>query len=270
VKNWQMSCSGSMRSARSARRTNVLRSSSWIDFARASTLAALLFALAGCSSNVAGTLDDAGALEDAGSPQDGGPIAVDGGDGGVDAGALDGGVDAGSDAGAPAGPDAGPSAATACTVEPMTEIYSGIFPPNPYSTTGWPAGNCAVPHDALVLLGCPSNDGGTPSPCQQFRVQFALELQDAGYADEFIVSGAAVHNQYIEADSLKSQLLAAGVPSDHIFEDLLAQHTDENIYYSDKIMEAQAGAPPSSSRKIPASSSRRRSAIPTAASNWAA
>ena len=167
-------------------------------------------------------------------------------DAGLDAG-TDAGIDRwermqavtqGLDAGSDAGPDAGPSAATGCTVEDMTQIYPGYLPPNPYGALQ-PAGNCAVPHDAIILLGCPNNSDGTASLCQIARADIAVALQAAGYANNFIVSGAATHNQYVEADELASLLIARGVSDSNIYRDTRAMHTDENIYYSDKIMEAQ-------------------------------
>ena len=134
-------------------------------------------------------------------------------------------------------PDGGVEQAASCAVPLMTDQYAGAFPPNPYGSVQ-AAGGCAVPHDAIVVLGCPSNTDGTPSTCQTRRADLAVALSKSGYAAQFIVSGAAVHNQYVEADALAALLIARGIDAGHIWRDLRAQHTDENLYYSDRIMEA--------------------------------
>jgi hypothetical protein len=189
----------------------------------------------GCGDRTGSPVDGAGP-PDAGSFDAG---ALDAGDSDAGQGAgIDGGLDAGADAGVDAGPDAGPSPATRCAVGLMTDLYSGFLPTNPYATQPM-AGTCAVPHDAIEILGCPSNADGTPSSCQIARVELAIGLWDSGYASNFIVSGAATHNQWVEADALAALLEQHGVEAKQIFRDLRAMHTDENLYYSDKIMEAQ-------------------------------
>lgn len=159
-------------------------------------------------------------------------------DGGVAPGAADGGGQpSGADGGASS---AGPAPASRCPVPDMLSLYGGPLPPNPYGQ--WvPAADACVggAHDAIVLLGCPSNDDGTPSQSQQWRVQLGLELRDAGIARKFIVTGAAVHNQWVEARALHDQLVARGVPEADILLDPLARHTDENLYYASKILQAQ-------------------------------
>jgi len=65
-------------------------------------------------------------------------------------------------------------------------------------------------------------------------------LMQAGLGDRFITSGAAVHNSYVEAATLRDLLIARGVPAAQITTELQARHTDENIYYSTQLMAAQA------------------------------
>jgi hypothetical protein len=121
----------------------------------------------------------------------------------------------------------------------MTDLFSGPFPPNPYAAA-IPGDACVTAaHDVIVLLGCPNNDDGTPSTCQTKRVEMGIALKNAGWGGRFITSGAAVHNAYVEAETLRQLLLSEGIADQDIFVEPLAQHTDENIYYSTKIMEAQ-------------------------------
>lgn len=177
-----------------------------------------------------------------------------------DAGPLDAGdetvpFDAGEvtpDAGSVAPPDAGPepldagfepSPAASCPVDEMDDIYSGFLPTNPYGAWVPDADACVSGrHDALVVLGCPNEDDGRPASCQVDRVGIAVALRNAGFGDHVIVSGAAVANQWVEADTLADLLLARGVPAEHIHREPRARHTDENIYYSARIMEAHGWA----------------------------
>jgi hypothetical protein len=147
-------------------------------------------------------------------------------------------------AAAPSPPDLGPPDLTInpvalCPVEPMDQLYSGPLPPNPFGALP-AAGPCiAAPHDVIILLGCPNNADGTPATCQTTRADDAVKFMQAGYGDQFITSGAAVHNQYVEADTLKQLLIDRGVPATSIVAETRAQHTDENIYYSTRIMESR-------------------------------
>ena len=91
-------------------------------------------------------------------------------------------------------------------------------------------------HDAIVILGCPSEDDGAPSDCQLARVDLAVALSNQGFGDRFITSGAAAHNAFVEADALAELLLARGVADTQIWRDTQAEHTDENLYFSTQIM----------------------------------
>lgn len=133
--------------------------------------------------------------------------------------------------------DATPNPVCSCPVPPMDQLYSGPLPPNPYGMLPMADGCIAKAHDVIVVLGCPNNSDGTPSACQKKRADLAIAFSEAGYGDWFITSGGAVHNQYVEGDTLKALLVAGGVAADHVFVDAKANHTDENLYYSTKIME---------------------------------
>ena len=219
-------------------------------------LAIALLAACGDAGLVSGASADGGAARDGGSARDGG-VSLDGGvasDGGVpsDGGAArDGGVfsdggivDAGAapDGGAPdAGPADGGAPVTAsalCPTETMDNLYSGFLPTNPYAAA--PAATACVRalHDAIIILGCPSNSDGSASTCQTARVDIGRALDLAGYGRVYIVSGAAAHNRYVEAESLRAILRLRGVPDERILVEPQALHTDENLYYSTLIMEA--------------------------------
>ena len=133
--------------------------------------------------------------------------------------------------------DTGPSDPAACPVPSMRSLYPGPIPPFPYGT--WPKaeGCIARPHDVIIVLGCPSETNGDPSRCQEKRAEIADQLDEAGWADHLIVTGAAVHNTWVEADALYALLVGRGVKADKIIKEPLARHTDENIYYATRIMQ---------------------------------
>lgn len=126
-----------------------------------------------------------------------------------------------------------------CPVASMETLYAGFLPPNPYAA--WPAAPDCVRqyHDVIIVLGCPSEGNGSPANCQTSRVDIAMRLKAAGYGDRFIVTGGAVHNQWVEAEALRALLLSRGVANDRIWLEPQAEHTDENLYYSTQIMVTQ-------------------------------
>ncbi|MBW2257017.1 MAG: YdcF family protein [Deltaproteobacteria bacterium] len=126
-----------------------------------------------------------------------------------------------------------------CPLPALDVHYPGLFPINPFDDWAAAPGCLVGPHDAIIILGCPSEDDGTPSDCQQGRVDLAVRFSQAGYGDRFIPTGGAVANAYVEAYALRDLLVGAGIPEDHVFPEPLAAHTDENIYYSSQIMVTQ-------------------------------
>jgi hypothetical protein len=133
--------------------------------------------------------------------------------------------------------DAGTAAAAACEVPAMDQIYAGTWPPNPWAPALVAAPCMTQPHDAIIVLGCPSNADGGASDCQIRRAEIAASLVSQGTAANVIVSGAAAHNAWVEADALRALLIARGVQSERIVREPKAMHTDENIYYSSRIMQ---------------------------------
>jgi hypothetical protein len=131
-----------------------------------------------------------------------------------------------------------PGEQDACVIPSMIDQYPGTGLPMPYMP-GVPAPACVMTkHDAIIVLGCPNADDGGVGDCQAARADIAVALMQSGWGDRFITSGAAVHNQWVEADTLASLLIARGVPDASITRERMAQHTDENIYFSTQIMAA--------------------------------
>src|ERR1700761_6349208 len=63
-----------------------------------------------------------------------------------------------------------------------------------------PTSNSILPQfDAIVVLGTPANPDGSPSPEQRERTLEGIREFKAGIAPHLIFTGAAAHNQFIEA-----------------------------------------------------------------------
>lgn len=102
-----------------------------------------------------------------------------------------------------------------------------------------PLGNTHATHfDTLLVLGCPANADGSPSPVQRERVMAAVREYRAGVAPVMIFSGGPAHNRFVEADVMAQVAESAGVPRSAIFEDRQARDTIENVEYSTQIMHA--------------------------------
>ena len=95
------------------------------------------------------------------------------------------------------------------------------------------------PVDAAIVPGCPSLDDGRLSPCQWRRVVWAHHMWATGRARTLIVSGNAVYNRYVEAETMAAGLVALGVPAARIRVEPRALHTDENIAYALRIADAE-------------------------------
>ncbi len=61
---------------------------------------------------------------------------------------------------------------------------------------------------------------------------------DRGVSRHLIMTGTAAHNRFIEAHAMAMLAEANGVPASAILQEDQAHDTIQNIYYSDKIMEA--------------------------------
>jgi uncharacterized SAM-binding protein YcdF (DUF218 family) len=100
-----------------------------------------------------------------------------------------------------------------------------------------PTSNAILPQfDAIVVLGTPANPDGSPSPEQRERTLEGIREYKAGVAPHLIFTGAAAHNQFVEAHVMATLALSQGVPPAAIIEEDYAQNTVQNIFYSRQIM----------------------------------
>ena len=89
-----------------------------------------------------------------------------------------------------------------------------------------------LPLPVAIVPGCPSMKDGGVSGCQWRRILWAAHLYETGQVGQFITSGSAVYNRYVEADALRAGLASLGVPLDLIHTETRALHTDENLGFS--------------------------------------
>lgn len=92
--------------------------------------------------------------------------------------------------------------------------------------------------DVILVLGTPCLKDGSPSSVQRSRVLEGVRQWRLGVAPRIIMSGAAAHNRWVEADSMASLAEQQGVPAANILEDRQAHDTIQNVYYTVTIMQA--------------------------------
>jgi len=87
------------------------------------------------------------------------------------------------------------------------------------------------PFDAVIVPGIPC-DGGKWGFIMKWRVGWSVYLYKTGLAKNIIYSGGAVYTPYTEAVIMAMYAEKMGVPKEHIFTEVKAEHTTENLYYS--------------------------------------
>lgn len=90
--------------------------------------------------------------------------------------------------------------------------------------------------DVIIVLGYPAKKDGSVSPILRERINKAAKLYYEEIAEVIICTGAAVANNYVEADVIAQTLIELGVPDCSIICEKLAKGTYENLVNSKKIM----------------------------------
>ncbi len=93
-------------------------------------------------------------------------------------------------------------------------------------------------YDAALVLGCPANPDGTPSPCQRCRVAAAVAQWRAGHVGKILVSGGAAHSPEVEADVMGELAVRAGVAPGDILRERRALTTWQNVRFALKLARA--------------------------------
>jgi uncharacterized SAM-binding protein YcdF (DUF218 family) len=92
-------------------------------------------------------------------------------------------------------------------------------------------------YDAIIVLGIPADSDGNPTPEQLDRVSEGVREYERGVAPRLIVTGAAAHNSFVEADVMARVARSQGVPASMILEEPRALDTIQNACYSVRLME---------------------------------
>jgi uncharacterized SAM-binding protein YcdF (DUF218 family) len=90
------------------------------------------------------------------------------------------------------------------------------------------------PYDAIIVPGFPV-DGGSWGFVMKWRVNWSVFLYKSGITKNIIYSGGAVYTPYTEAIIMALYAEKMGVPKEHIFTEINAEHTTENLYYSHQL-----------------------------------
>lgn len=85
-------------------------------------------------------------------------------------------------------------------------------------------------YDVVVVPGVPLEDGKW-SKIMKGRVLWATYLYNKGIAKNVMFSGTAVSSPYIEGVVMGLYAVELGVPKEHVFAEIKAEHSTENIYY---------------------------------------
>jgi uncharacterized SAM-binding protein YcdF (DUF218 family) len=92
-------------------------------------------------------------------------------------------------------------------------------------------------YDMIIVPGIEWHENDTLSwrdSIMKGRIYWAKFLYDKGIAKNIMFSGSAVYAPYYEAMIMAMYAEAMGVPKEHIFMELKAEHSIENLYYSYK------------------------------------
>jgi uncharacterized SAM-binding protein YcdF (DUF218 family) len=90
--------------------------------------------------------------------------------------------------------------------------------------------------DAILILGTPADSDGNPTPEMLDRVTEGVHEYERGIAPRILVTGAAAHNQFVEADVMAHVAQAQGVPASVLFEEPHALDTIQNACFSNRIL----------------------------------
>jgi hypothetical protein len=88
-------------------------------------------------------------------------------------------------------------------------------------------------YDIIIVPGCPPEEGKWTTTMKG-RIYWSKYLYDKGITKNVMYSGNAVYSPYYEGVIMALYAEAIGIPKEHIYTELLAEHSTENIYYSYK------------------------------------
>lgn len=88
-------------------------------------------------------------------------------------------------------------------------------------------------YDMVIVPGVPFENGQW-SRIMKARIYWSKYLFDKGIAKNVMYSGSSVYSPYYEAQIMALYAEAIGIPKENIFQEMRAEHSTENVYYSVK------------------------------------
>jgi hypothetical protein len=85
-------------------------------------------------------------------------------------------------------------------------------------------------YEMIAVPGVPFTEAGWDSTMKA-RVYWAKYLYDKGIAKNIMFSGASVGSPYYEGEIMALYAIALGIPQEHVYSEIKAQHSTENLYY---------------------------------------
>jgi uncharacterized SAM-binding protein YcdF (DUF218 family) len=92
--------------------------------------------------------------------------------------------------------------------------------------------------DAIIVLGYPATSDGDPSPRELASVNEAVREYERGVAPRLIFTGAAVANQFVEAQVMALAAEAQGIPAEAVLTETQARDTVQNACLAVRMMKA--------------------------------
>ncbi len=94
-----------------------------------------------------------------------------------------------------------------------------------------------APYDAGIVPGVPWVESGWDT-AMKGRVIWAVHLYLRGLVKNLIFSGGAVYTPYYEGKIMCLYAQQLGVPAEHCFAEIKAEHSVENVYFGKKIADS--------------------------------
>lgn len=97
----------------------------------------------------------------------------------------------------------------------------------------------AAPADCIIVLGAGTN-GKTPNAVFRERLNHAITLYEAGYADTILLTGGySPGNEHSDAYIAGEYLKSLGIPEDAVILEEKSTITQENLEFAKEIMETE-------------------------------
>ena len=91
-------------------------------------------------------------------------------------------------------------------------------------------------YDAIIVLGNKVMSDGTAGPTMRSRVGRGVELLREGAAPRIVMTGAAVHNQYVEAETMAAHAVSIGAEPGSLVLETEACNTYDNARLTAELM----------------------------------